>query len=61
MADKIEKLVEKEKEVELVCEDCGVIGGTTEETICPYAEDIQGIELEIVLCHDCYNSRSGCI
>ncbi len=42
----------------LHCQDCGKIGDDVEETICPYADEIDGEVLEVVLCDQCYKNRS---
>ncbi len=39
---------------EPTCEDCGEPG---EETTCPYAADIYGKDVEVVLCSGCYSAR----
>lgn len=39
------------------CEDCGVVSYDVEEVICPYNEDVHGIEIEVFLCNTCYNDR----
>lgn len=41
----------------LKCEDCGVEGPTVKKTFCPYAEDVHGKKIEVVLCDDCYTQR----
>lgn len=41
----------------LICDDCGKEGSDVEETLCPYAEDIGGIEVPATLCRDCYHER----
>ena len=40
----------------LICEDCG--SENADETICPYNEDINGTEVECVLCPSCYHERA---
>lgn len=41
----------------LVCQDCGTTEGV-EKTTCPYAADIGGEEVEVVLCYDCLHERA---
>ena len=36
------------------CEDCGEEG---KETTCPYAEEINGTTIEVILCDNCYHDR----
>lgn len=43
----------------LVCEDCGCSDETVVETICPYAQDIDGQEVEVTLCTSCHNERAA--
>ena len=42
----------------LHCQACGKIGDDVQETICPYADEINGEVLEVVLCDQCYQNRS---
>jgi len=42
----------------LICEDCGRSDSTVEESFCPFAEEIYGEEIDVVLCIDCYNERA---
>ena len=41
---------------ELECEDCGTIIDVY-PTYCPYAQELEGEEVEAVLCEHCYNDR----
>ncbi len=42
----------------LTCDDCGCTDDTVRATVCPYAEDINGVEEECNLCSDCYDNRA---
>jgi hypothetical protein len=42
---------------ELTCDDCGKTCDDVVETLCPYAEEINGTEVECKLCPDCYHER----
>jgi hypothetical protein len=46
----------KKKEI-LICEDCQIIGGTTEKTVCPYQLYLYDIEVGVCLCDKCYEQR----
>lgn len=39
------------------CDDCGKEKVDVKETICPYAEEINGKEITCTLCDDCYHER----
>ena len=41
----------------LQCDDCGQIKEDVEHTVCPYAEDIHGEIVEVILCGDCFHER----
>lgn len=41
----------------LICDDCGKQAEDAEETLCPYAQDIDGEDVPCVLCTECYNNR----
>ncbi len=41
----------------LTCQDCGITSGDVEKTICPYDQDINGIETEIIVCSECLYQR----
>lgn len=41
----------------LCCEDCGKQDDTVRNDICPYAEEIDDIDIPIVICPDCYHER----
>ncbi len=40
------------------CQDCGTVSNDVEDTICPYDEDINGIETPVTLCPDCISARA---
>jgi ABC-type dipeptide/oligopeptide/nickel transport system ATPase component len=42
----------------LYCQDCGKISEDVQETTCPYASEINGEIVEVVLCDQCYKNRS---
>jgi hypothetical protein len=42
----------------LKCQDCGKENETVCECLCPYAEDVNEEEIEIVVCDECYRKRS---
>ena len=42
----------------LKCEDCDKEDKTVCSTTCPYADEIDGIEVEVDLCPDCYEDRA---
>lgn len=46
-----------EKDESLVCQDCGCSDDTVRPKTCPYAEEISGTRIEIVICPDCYHQR----
>lgn len=39
----------------MTCDSCG--GPDGEECIDPYAQDVNGIEIEMVLCSRCYSEK----
>lgn len=41
----------------LICEDCGKEDETVYETNCPFAEEIYGDEIPVIICPDCYHER----
>jgi hypothetical protein len=41
----------------LTCEDCGVQNETVEECLDPGALEVDGEEIEVMLCEDCYQQR----
>lgn len=41
----------------LICEDCGKCDDTVRDTICPFAEEIHGESIDVVLCDECYHER----
>ena len=41
----------------LCCQDCGKQDETVRNDICPYAEEINGSRIPIVICPDCYHER----
>ena len=41
----------------LTCEDCGARNSFVTRTMCPFEEDVNGREVQITVCNDCYNSR----
>lgn len=41
----------------LTCDDCGRTGPDVDATICPYALDIHGTEVEAQLCNECHHER----
>lgn len=45
-----------EEDNDLVCQDCGTKEKVT-KTTCPYAYEIYGEEVEIVVCDECYRER----
>lgn len=45
----------------LTCEDCGVTNESVETVICPYNEDINGTEVEVTICVECYNDSVAAI
>jgi hypothetical protein len=42
----------------LTCQDCGITSGDVRETNCPYAEEINGAYVEIIVCPDCESERA---
>lgn len=46
----------EENEDKLKCEDCGKLGA--HRTICPYAEEIGGEQVDITVCDNCYHQRA---
>ena len=42
---------------ELCCQDCGATDETVRECFCPYANEINDEQIEVVLCQDCYHER----
>lgn len=43
---------------QLTCDMCGKQDETVEETICPYAWEIDEEVIEMTLCEDCHGLRS---
>lgn len=41
----------------LTCEVCGSRNEKVEKTLCPYAQDVEGRDIEAILCPGCYESR----
>jgi hypothetical protein len=41
----------------LKCQDCGIQDETVYKTMCPYAGDVEGKDVPIVVCKNCYNTR----
>jgi len=41
----------------LKCQDCGKQDETVRHDTCPYAGEISGSTIEIVICPDCYHER----
>lgn len=48
----------KDTETGLKCDDCGKVKPDVQETICPYAYEINNEEVDATLCHDCLHERS---
>lgn len=40
-----------------ICEDCGSESEDVEERLCPFAEEIEGIEIYVTICDNCYRNR----
>lgn len=52
------EIVENKKQIPiLVCEDCGKSDDTVEETYCPYERDLNGLDIDVVLCRTCQQLR----
>lgn len=43
--------------MKLKCQDCGLEKDDVKETICPFAADVNGTTVPIVVCGDCYKER----
>ena len=41
----------------LECQDCGKQDKTVRRDTCPYASEINGSTIEIVICQECYYER----
>ena len=42
------------------CDDCGVVRSEdvdVRQTFCPYAQEINNSEVEVMLCDNCYHER----
>ena len=39
------------------CDDCGKESDDVEIVVDPYAQEIDGIEVEVPLCPDCYQAK----
>lgn len=42
---------------ELKCDDCPCTDESVKQTTCPYADEIRGEEIPVVLCDECYHQR----
>lgn len=42
---------------QLTCEDCGKQDDTVEHGICPYANEIDEVEIYVDLCEKCHHER----
>lgn len=39
------------------CNDCDKDDDTVVEVFCPFAEDVHGKQIEVILCPNCYHER----
>ncbi len=44
-------------EGDLICEDCKCQDETVTKGLCPYDQDVNGIDTEVCLCSSCFNER----
>jgi hypothetical protein len=40
------------------CDDCGEARADVQQTVCPFAYEVNGEEVSVVLCADCYEGRA---
>ena len=48
--------MKKNKDKKLVCQDCGT-EKNVQETVCPFAQEMSGTEVQIIVCNNCYRER----
>tara|TARA_Y100000310_G_scaffold106013_1_gene104555 strand:+ start:390 stop:539 length:150 start_codon:yes stop_codon:yes gene_type:complete len=41
----------------LVCEDCGKVGDDVRRDTCPFADEINNKQTEVIICPECYYER----